>query len=417
MPIRRNYLNVYDDGKRRLLNSTPVTNFNSPGISKGMLDILSVEMEKLYDSVDYIYRSLDPTRAVGSDLDKIGFLVGVSREGSQVASDYTDTNFYLYIDPRLNWGINSLISLNYSLDERNLLEEAGYITRLNGSVISLKIPAGLIVGNSDNSITYTTVDDIVFENSLESNVGIVATSPGPDFNVESNALISHNIKNNFELRKIANFIKCSNRFPIQNGKYTQNDEEYRYLISTAKAALTTNELSIRRAALSVPGIRDILFEKNKFGSGTVNIVIDGISPLISEGLVRAVKEKVQQAASYGDTIFVNKPSYIGVSINYYIDIIPGTVNIDQIRNITKSSIIQYINDLPIGGEIIWNRLESIVMSVDGVKDFIPNYFKLGEYDIFNKINKKEIVLRYGNQRADFNQKFYTDVGMITCCTV
>lgn len=415
MPIRRNYSNIYQDTKGRILRNTPVNNFNNTGLTKALVDSQSIEMEKFYDQLEYIYTAIDPTVSVGSDLDKIGFLVGESRTGSVTAADYTSTNFYFYIDRRLQWGVRQLIERYYSYDEILLLVDAGYVVMRDDLVITLTIPAGTLVKNSNGSITYTTIEDLVLTGMDNGYVGIVATGAGPDFNVETNALIAHSLLQVPELRKIAPFIKCTNTFPIQNGRYSQTDDEYRYTISTSRAAIRTNELAIRRAALSVPGIRDIAFEKSKFGNGTISMIIDGISPIISEGLKETVRQRIQTELSYGDIIFINSPEYLGVELSFYLTLLPGEENPELVRNQVKDAIIQYINDLPIGGEIIWNRIVNLALEISGVEDFIPSIFKYGEYDSMNKLNKNQKVLRFINQKADYNQKWYSDNGLVNCC--
>lgn len=418
MPTRRNYLNVVQDGKIRLENNSPVNNFNSQGITKALLDVLGVELEKFYDNLEYIYRAIDPTLAVGTDLDKIGYLVGQTRESSLTPSDYTTTNFYFYIDPRLNTNLANLIKRNYTFEERSVLVQNEFLENdINGEPLTLKIPTRTIIKNYDGTISYTTINVAEINDSGEAYVGIVGTSAGPAFNVQANVLVAHAIHQIPELRKISQFIKCSNRFPIQNGKYSQTDEEFRYNIVTAKSAIRNNELSIRRAALSVPGVRDVLFEKNKYGNGTISLIVDGVSPLISEGLINTVKERVQQELSYGDAIYINRPEYLGVELNIGIVIEQGSLNETFIRQQARSAIIQYINDLEIGGEIIWNQLVSTLLNITGIEDIIPQYFKYGEYDIFNKINKKQIILRFINQKAKYNQKWYTDSGLVQVCAV
>lgn len=418
MPTRRNYLNVVQDGRTRIQNNTPVNNFNGQGITKALLDVIALEMEKFYDDLEFVYTAIDPTRAVGSDLDKIGFLVGEKRTGATTASDYSNTNFYFYIDPRLNWNVPVLVKRNYSFEEQDVLESAGYLTRDSfGEPVSLVLPEGTQVSNRDGSVVYTTTEDAAITNQSETYVGVVATSTGPSNNVETNVLISHNLVEVPELRKISHFIKCSNRFPIQNGSYSLTDEEFRYNIATSRSAIRSNEISIKRAALSVPGVRDILFEKNKFGNGTVNIIVDGVSPLISDGLIEAVRQRIQQELAYGDVIFVDKPEYLGVELQFDITTEPGTANTDTLRNLARDAVIQYINDLPIGGQIVWNQIVSEVIGIEGIIDFVPRIFKYGEYDSFNKINKKQIILRFVNQKANFDQKWYSDRGLINCCVV
>jgi len=416
MPVRRNYSNIYQDGKTRIQNNTPVNNFNPQGVTKAFLDILGLELERVNDNLEYIYNSIDPTRAVGRDLDRIGFLVGQQRKGSQRAADFSETNFFFYIDRKMSWTINQLINEFYSSSEISSLSSNGYITlNGNGTVSYLTIPKGTVVANSNQSVSYTTVNALNLIGNADAYTAITAVGAGPGYNVESNNLITHSLFQIPELRKIARYIKCTNNFPIQNGTYAQTDEEFRYTISTAKAALPSNELAIRRTALSIPGIRDILFEKNKYGAGTVHIIVDGISPLVSTGLISIVQQAVQNNASYGDIIFVDSPEYLGVELNFSIRVEPTSTDPLTIRNQARNAIISYINFLPIGGEIVWNRLVSQVLDIPDIIDFIPNYFKYGNYDAINKINKEQIILNFINQRSRYNEKWYTDTGLITCC--
>jgi len=415
MATRRNYSVIYQDGRTRIVNNTPVNNFNPQGIAKSFLDILSLEMERLYDNAEYIYRSIDPTRAVGRDLDRIGFLVGVQRQSSIYAADFSETNFSFFIDKKISWSINQLIDEFYSDSEKNILVQNGYLVLNSDQTVSyLSIPAGTTVFNSSKTITYTTVNETRLS-SGSAFVAITAAGTGPTYNVESNSLITHSIYQIPELRKIARYIKCTNIYPITNGKYAQNDEEYRYNITTAKAALPANELYIRKVALGTPGIRDILFEKNKYGAGTVHIIVDGVSPLVSNGLVSITEQNIQNAASYGDRIYVSAPEYLGVELNFSIRTTPTATDPLSVRNQVRNALISYINNLPIGGEIIWNRLVSIALEIPEVIDFIPNYFKYGNYDSLNKINKEQIILNFINQKARYNEKWYTDSGLVVCC--
>ena len=417
MAIRRNYINVVEDGRVRLEQNTPVNNFNQQGISKALLDILGTELERYYNSLEYVYRAIDPTRSTGSDLDKLGYLVGETRTDSVTPSDYSETNFYFYIDPRINMGLSSLIKRSYSFEERNVLISKGFLVNdANGEPKELVIPKNTIVQNADGTISYTIIKSVSLSND-EAYAGIVATNSGPAYNIQTNVLIAHTLQQIPELRKISQYIKCSNRFPITNGKYSLTDEEFRYKIATSRSAIRANELSIKRSALSVPGVRDILFEKNKYGNGTVNLIIDGTSPLISQGLIDTVTEKIQQELSYGDTIYVSRPLYLGVEINFGIVTEIGAQDELGIRQQVRSNVIQYINDLPIGGEIIWDRIIAIALNVPGVEDIIPKIFKYGEYDIFNKIIRNEVILRFQNQRGSYNTKWYCDAGTINCCVV
>lgn len=417
MPVlRRTYGDVYRDGKKRLRDNSPLNNFNSQGITKAYLDMMGIEMDRVYDTVDYVYRAGDPTRAIGGDLDRTGLTVGESRTEAVVATDFTYTNFHFRIDPRLGWGVQKLIEQNYTPQERQTLEDNGYITTNGSTIESLIIPQGVRVSNTGGTIVYTTSATATLQSRENGYTPIVANSLGADSNVQSNVLISHSLRNIPELRKIAHFIQCSNVFPIQNGAYALSDDEYRYNIATSRIAIPTNEVAIRRAALSVPGVRDVLFERHKFGNGTMHLILDGVSPIISLGLITAVTERVLQAASYGDTVYVTSPEYLGVELTFYIETDPGITSDGYLRETAKNVIIQYINDLPLGGEIVWNQIVSDIVAIEGIRDFVPYVFKHGEYNPITKINSKQVILRFMNQKAKYNQKWYTDTGLITCCS-
>jgi len=413
MPTRRNYSSIYYDGKTRLQSYTPVSNFNAQGVTKGYLDIIAIELERLYDMGDYIYKSVDPTRSVGRDLDSMGFLVGVNRDDGNYAADYTTTNFYFYIDQKLNWTATQLLNQFYSVAEINSLINAGWVATKTGGY-TIQIPMGTLVTNPDGSINYTTLTNVTLD-SGPAYVGIISNATGTNNNVDTNVLISNGLSRVPELRKIAAYIKNTNSFPIQNGSYQLTDDQYRYKITTKGSSFQGNELAVRTAALAVPGIRDILYEKNKFGSGTAHIIVDAISPLASEGLMLAVKQATQAITAYGDMIFVDRPDYRGAEISFNIVTDPTIQDPLSLVGVARTAIIQYINNLPIGGQIIWNRIVDLVMNIGGIVDFVPNYFKIGSYDITNKVNTQQIVLRFTNQQAEYTQKFYTDTGLICGC--
>jgi len=419
MPIRRNYIDVYSDGRKRLENSTPITNFSSTSVGSGLLDVISVESEKVYDEIETLYNILDPTKNVGRELDKIGYIVGARRNGGTIAMDMTDTNFYFYIDSRVGSNFLGLInkiypkSTHYSYRKRML--DAGYIDNIDNPTI-LTIPKNTIVHNADQSVTYTTLEDAVFTLTVnEAYIPIMASSSGEYYNIDSNTLTSHSLQNIISMKDMAPYIKCSNRFPITSGSYSESESDFRYRISMANVSRGSNEASLRLELLSIPGIRNILYERGRYGSGTIGIIVEGVSPLISESLVMAVKERAEQVVE-GSTVYVSRPEYIGIELSLDIITAVGATKSSIVQDV-RSKVIAYINDLPLGGTIVWNQLSEIIMSPEGVDDFILTFFKLGEYDIFNKINKKQVVLRPVNQKSNYNEKFYTDAGMISLCCV
>jgi len=420
MPKRRNFIDIESDSRIRLERNTPITNFSPIGTINNLNYLVANETEKCYNEIESVYSIYDPTRNYGKELDNIGFMFGRGRKSSMTAIDSTYTNFYFYLDPRTNVSVGVLLDRLYPITThyniRKKLFDEGYTNSVT-SPTQLLIPAGTVISNDGVTISYTTVDNVYLSNDTsETYTPVIASVEGSTQNIQSNVLIKHNLNQISTLKDISKYILCSNRYPITNGYDGQPDEDYRYNLTLGRINYGSNEVAIRQTALSIPGVRNVLFERSRFGNGTYNLIIEGISPIISEGLLNMVKERLNVLSPSNESIFVNRPEYLGIELK--LDIITSlTSDLISLKESVRSDIIEYINNLPIGGTLIWNKLIDLIMEREGIEDFILNYFKLGKYDIFNKINKKQIVLRPINQRADYNEKMYCDSGMVSLCCI
>ena len=416
MPIRRTYTDIRVDGKSRLTNATPINEFGVTSIAGSYLDIIASESDRIYNDIEYLHRSLDPTRNYGIELDSLGYLLGITRNAAFFALDDSNTNFNFYIDKRTNMTpaqlINNLYPGNNAM--RQKLFQAGYIDNANNPT-KLIIPRNIQIYNANKSVLYTTLNPTEISNNNPSGfTGVIASATGSFSNVQSSTLVKHDLANEFLLRDIAKFIMCTNNFPIQTGNNGMSDADYRYKITTAPQARNTNELTIRQTILAIPGIRNVYFQRGKYGYGTYSVIIEGTSPLVSEGLLNIVQQRINNLDG-NDAAFIYAPEYLGIEMSFNIFVEIG-YDSDQIREIARNTVIDYINNIPVGGTIIWNDVITLLGNIIGIQDFIVDYFKIGEYNPFQKLNKKQIVLRTINQRSYDNQKFYTDRGLIKICT-
>ena len=416
MPYRRTYIDIKTDGKARLTNATPISEFGSTSIAGSFLDIIASESDQLYNEIEYLHRAMDPTRNFGQELDNLGYLLGITRNNSNSAVDDSLTNFYFYIDKRTNMTpaqlINSLYPVNSQI--RSKLYENGYIDSIVDPT-KIIIPKGMVIYNNNRTISYVTLQSTIISSTTpNAYVNIAAISEGTFSNVQANTLVKHDIGTILLLKDISKYILCANTFPIQTGNDGMTDSEFRYKISTYSQRRNSNEISIRNEILGIPGIRNIYFERGKYGYGTYSIIVEGTSPLVSEGLLRIVRQRLD-ALDGNDAAFIYAPIYKGVelSFNLFIDI---GYDQDSTKEIVRTNIIQYINNTKIGDTLIWNDIISIIINVPGVVDFITDYYKIGDYNAFKKLNQKQIVLRTINQRAHTTEKFYTDKGLIKVCS-
>jgi len=418
MPIRRSYTEIKSDAKNRLRTNTPVNNFTHTSIANAFLDVIAAESQALYDAIDYIHKSLDPTLNFGKELDNIGYLVGVDRAEASIAIDDSDTNFYFYIDKSINATpaqlLNQVYPINTHFNIRERLVAEGYIDDAT-SPTKIILPKDLLISNTDGSKSYKTLRKTeITANKPNAFTGIIANIEGSISNIESNVLVKHNLSTFNTFQYLAKYILCTNNFPINTGIDGLNDRDYRYNLTLKTQNYVNNEVAIRQMALAVPGVRDILFERSKYGYGTYGIIVEGTSPLISDGIIDSVQQRLQ-AISGGDVVFVTKPEYKGVEISFQLTIDIGGDSTAAI-NTVRTQIINYIINRPIGGTIIWNEIISLIMSVPDVKDFFTDYYMIGDYDAYAKLNKNRIALRTINQRSYETEKFYTDKGLIKVCS-
>lgn len=416
MPTRRSYIDIKSDGRTRLTNATPITEFGETSIAGAFLDMIATESDQIYSEIEYVHRAIDPTRNYGKELDNLGYMLGITRDAGYIAIDDSVTNVYFYIDKRTNMSPGSLINNLYknNIPMKEKLVQQGYIN--NASVPSeIIIPANTTIYNNDKSISYITLSETRISNSNpQAYVGVVASREGSYANVQSNTLVKHELGNIFVLKDLAKYIFVTNTFPIQTGSDSMGDREYRYKISTQPQSINANELTIRQAILSIPGVRNAYFERGKYGYGTYSVLIEGTSPLVSEGLLNIVKQKINSLDG-NDAAFVYAPEYRGIELSLEIIIEIG-YNTDVVIENVRTNIINYVNNIPVGGTLVWNTISAIIMSVTGVKDYITNYYKIGEYNAFKKLNTKQVVLRTINQRTHSTEKLYTDKGLIKLCS-
>ena len=418
MPYKRTYAEIQSDAQTRLEANTPLTNFGPLSIGATLVSQQSVENERIYNELDKMYAIFDPTITTGERLDKIGFIFGAERTASVYASDVTDTNFYFEIDSSLGLNlaglINQLYPTNTKLRFRQRLQDLGYIDNALSPTL-LTIPSDVLLSTQDGQRQFRTLTPVTITNeNSKVYAQVISSSPGSRNNVRSNQLTRHYLKNLNGLRDIAPYIVCSNRFPINNGGDALPDDVFRYRLSLLPSSFEGNEARIRTSIVNLPGVRNVFMERGRYGNGTLHIMVEGINPILSDGLLATIKETAEAVSSGSEIIYVDRPDYLGIELNLDIIVQPGA-NRNTITERAREAVIQYVNDIPIGGELIWNRIVSTITSIDGVTDFNVGFFKLGEYDSINKINKNQIILRTVNQRSDWDEKFYTDAGLISVC--
>jgi uncharacterized phage protein gp47/JayE len=112
-----------------------------------------------------------------------------------------------------------------------------------------------------------------------------------------------------------------NNFGIVAGQDEEDDDSYRYRISlklqsTGGAA----EADLRLAILNVPGIQDVVFERQ---AGTYTAYVYGISPAVPPSLLQMVQAQIDATTAWPLTGTAVSPDLIGISFSTRVTFVAG----------------------------------------------------------------------------------------------
>lgn len=408
----RSFEDIQRDGKNYLIQNSKIKNITRTSTAKLLLDAIAFEHDNSYTFQRNQFLNSYLSTATGPYLEEIGFILDESRRNPQIATDTSTNNFRFFVDPSFGGDIRTLIEEFYTDDEITDLIEAGYST--DGT--DLIIPKDIRVTNIDETIVYLTNDPVTIRNNTEGFAPISAESSGENYNISPNIISQHNLADFPELRKIANLILCENKFGVSNGESFETDDNYRWRISNkAVANANANETAIRLAAFTVPGVRTITIIPKAYGTGTFRVFVEGLNPIPTDGLLSAVREAIQRQSSIGETVYVSHPSYIGVEIQVQLRF-DFNANRNLLKESARTTIIDYINNLEIGSEIIINEIIQRVLGIsDQIQDMNFTLFGIGDYNRISGVNENFTPLRLTNQVARWDEKFYTNNKLCSIC--
>jgi hypothetical protein len=93
-----------------------------------------------------------------------------------------------------------------------------------------------------------------------------------------------------------------------------------------------NEAALRFALLEIPGIQDLVFERQ---AGAFIVYVYGISPDVSPGLLQSVQDQINDKAAYPLTGLAVAPDLVGISLATTVEFKTGT-SVDE-KNLALSS--------------------------------------------------------------------------------
>lgn len=350
MPLfARSYQELMADSIEDLATNTRLTRLSAGGKARAILEAVNERIEEQYDIFDLNLARAFVSAAPGQYLELIGALLGVYKESAVAASvDGTLQTLKWYV-------------------------ESGTFGNINNST-DIFIPNGTIISTraGTTGILYKTTGDVLLSSSGSSQYfSAEALAPGEDSNVGTGLLAYHSFTNYTDY--LNNTLLVKNINPIANGKNFESDDNFRFRIANrVLEAEAGNETAIRLAALTTPGVADIILLPRYRGIGTFGVIIQSITPTVSDSLIDNTIANIEKVKTMGDIAYVRGPKETGISLRtsiWYSSKLP-TEEIDDIEDELRDTIRNYINNLNIGEKFLVNRM---VSGLFGVSEYLSNF--------------------------------------------
>jgi uncharacterized phage protein gp47/JayE len=339
----KNLQDLMTESISELSQNTNITRLTAGGIARSLLESVNRRIADSYEIFDVGLARAYVSSAPGQFLDLIGLLFGLTRSSSAAANvDEESEIIKFYVDSGTFGDINTNNNIN--------------------------IPQGTLISTEVNNggISYRTTEDaVLLSTNSEAFVAAEATIPGIDSNIGTNSLIYHNFTSYTDVDN--NTLLITNLHPVANGKNFENDENFRYrIVNRVFEAEAANLTAIRLAALTTPGVADVILFPRYKGIGTLGVIIKSILPTVSQNLINSVQTNILLVQALGDIVYVRGPKETGVELSttiYYSESISENELTTMEETITRS-ITNYVNNLEIGETFYVNRMVSEIFSID-----------------------------------------------------
>lgn len=340
------YSELVSTALEELKAKTNITQMTPGGKARSLLEIVMRETANAYNSFSTDMLQAFVKHAEGRNLDAIGEMLGLTR--TPASRNLADSNSQV----------------------QKFFVRNGTFADINGGV-GFTIPAGTIVqtrsaSTDEQPIRYLVIEDVTCSAAASSAYATIqAIEFGSDANVGAGRLNVHDFEQYTDY--LNETLKTTNIEGVVFGTDIENDTNYRYRITQQTlSSEAANATAIRLAALSVPGVADVLLDEYSRGIGSGAVYIKSVVPTVSELLISTVQDVLDRSKAFGNFVEARQPILIGtemvVKLNLY-DIIPASERAELIEKV-RSRIYQYINGLDINEDLEVDLLVREILNAD-----------------------------------------------------
>jgi len=376
MIFKKDYGTLVQKSLQQLVSRSAITNQTVGGIARSLIEVINLNIAEYYDILDINTAMGFVSTAEGYFLDLIAKLFNITRmqaTSASVSSADSVQQFY--------------VATNY----------------LSTYIPTLTIVGGTTVSSADGSIVFTVPSNTTFGPTDTSvYVPIIANGTGTNYNVPVNTLVSSSIG--------LSQVFTTNVAVVSGGSNIETDDNFRYRIANATlSAAMANKTAVTLAALSVPGVANVIIEPYARGIGTFDLIVVPVSGLATAGMISAVQSAINSVQALGMTGTAIAPTVIPVSITINLVFVPGTSVAMQgnVQASVQNAIQNYIVNIPIGGTFVLDALTQTIMNVD------PSIL---DYSITSYYFNEQLTFQ-GNVNSYWDQMFYPDLSLANPITV
>jgi len=319
------------------LESHSAITLTAPGsVSRALVSATLNEVLTAYNIADTSMRMSFVSSSSGYFLDLLGELVGISRRQEKTAYiRATDRNIRFYV---------------------NSGTLGDYIPK-SGDATKCQVPTGTTISTADGSIVYVTdVNHEAPAQATEIYVTARAQTVGANSNLATGLLSTHSLSAN---------ISVENKSPVTNGSEIESDNSLRYRIRNAViVAEGANQSAILEAAISTPGVSDVIINEFSSGSGSFELLLIPDGNRVPLNSLLQVRSRVQDTTAFGINFQVREPRYVPIALDVELSF-AGAVDVEKplIRELVASRISTYVGALRPSETLRISRVRADGMSV------------------------------------------------------
>jgi uncharacterized phage protein gp47/JayE len=340
--LDRDVQEIVEESVGYLSQDTNITNLSPGAKARALLEAHGVGLDEAYKFFDLNLARAFLSSAPGQYLELIGVLLQLPRivaESSGVDEESQVQKFYV--------------------------DSGTFGTINNGSDIN--VPVGTILSTEAEAtgVKYRVIKSVTLP--AAANVGWVAvesTLPGDESPLGPNTLVYHQFVGYADADNET--LLTSNDYAIANGTPFESDANYRYRLSQrVLEAESSNEVALRLAALTTPGVSDVVTIPRYRGVGTFGIIVKAEVPITPMSLLLDVQRRVAGVQSGGEVVYIKAPKITGVTMKmtvYYRKRLT-TDELDEIEDTFIQTIRLNMDSLGLGDSFEPNRLAGSLFTV------------------------------------------------------